>query len=235
MLQIENISAGYGAIRVLRNVSLTTQKGEIVGVIGANGAGKTTLARCISGVLTVSGGKVIFEGREMHHLPADKIVHMGIIHVPEGRHIFAPFTVYENLLLGCFSRYERPNADVREKLLQKAFDLFPILLERKKQLAGSLSGGEQQMLAISRALMAEPKLLLSDEPSLGLAPLTFATLCEAFKKINQEGVTLLLIEQNAAATLNLSNTIYVLENGRVVAHGASQDFTTDRLKELYIA
>lgn len=235
MLKVENISAGYGAIRVLRNVSLSLEKGEIVGVIGANGAGKTTLARCISGTLPVSSGRVIFEGKEIQHLSPDQIVHLSIIHIPEGRHIFAPFTVYENLLLGCFSRYDQLGTQGRERLLKKGFELFPILSQRRKQLGGSLSGGEQQMLAIARALMAEPKLLLSDEPSLGLAPLTFLTLCEAFKKINEEGVTLLLIEQNARATLNLSNKIYVFENGRVVAHGASQEFTTDRLKELYIA
>lgn len=234
MLEIENISAGYGAITVLRNVSLTMEKGEIVGVIGANGAGKTTLVRCISGILPISNGRIIFEGREIQHLSPDMIVDMRIIHIPEGRHIFAPFSVYENLILGCYSRYEQLGSNGREKLLKKGFELFPILLERRKQLAGSLSGGEQQMLAIARALMAEPKLLLADEPSLGLAPLTFVTLCDAFRKINEVGVTLLLVEQNARATLNLSNKIYVFENGCVVAHGASQEFTTDRLKELYI-
>ncbi|MGA2464861.1 MAG: ABC transporter ATP-binding protein [Thermodesulfobacteriota bacterium] len=235
MLEVENIAAGYGAIKILKGVSLTVEKGEIVGVIGANGAGKTTLASCISGILSISSGRIIFEGREIHRLSPDRIVGMRIIYVPEGRHIFAPFTVYENLVLGCYPRYKQLGSDGREKLLKRVFDLFPILCERKEQHGGSLSGGEQQMLAIARALMAEPKFLMSDEPSLGLAPLIFATVCDALKKINEEGVTVLLVEQNARATLNLSKRIYVFENGHVVAQGASQDFTVQRLKELYIA
>jgi len=235
LLQVENISAGYGAVKVLKGVSLIVDKGEIVGVIGSNGAGKTTLASCISGVLSTSQGKIIFEGKEIHRLSSDQIVSMRLIHIPEGRHIFAPFTVYENLTLGCYARYKQLGSNGREKLLRRVFDLFPILYERKGQHGGSLSGGEQQMLAVARALMAEPKLLMADEPSLGLAPLTFAALCDAFKRINEEGVTVLLVEQNARATLNLSHRIYVFENGHVVAQGASKDFTIDRLKELYIA
>lgn len=235
MLDVEKISAGYGAIDVLRGVSLTVEEGEIVGIIGANGAGKSTLASCISGVLPISQGRIIFEGREIHRLPSDRIVRMRLIHIPEGRHIFAPFTVHENLVLGCYPKYKQLGNDGREKLLRRVFDLFPILYERKEQHGGSLSGGEQQMLAIARALMAEPKLLMADEPSLGLAPLTFATLCDAFKRINEEGVTVLLVEQNARATLNLSHRIYVFENGHVVAQGESKDFTIERLKELYIA
>jgi branched-chain amino acid transport system ATP-binding protein len=235
LLRAEDISAGYGAFNVLHGISLTVEQGEIVGVIGANGAGKTTLAKCISGMLPISSGRILFEGREIQRLSPERIVNLGIIHVPEGRHIFAPFTVEENLILGCYSKYGELGRDGRERLLRKGFDLFPILDKRKGQRGGSLSGGEQQMLAIARALMGEPKLLMVDEPSLGLAPLTFASLCLAFKKINEEGVTVLLVEQNARATLNLSREIYVVENGRVVAQGASQDFTIERLKELYIA
>ena len=236
MLQVESISAGYGSITVLRNVSLVVKEREIVGVIGANGAGKTTLGRCISRTLPINSGKIIFDNREIQHLSSDRVVNsFRIIHVPEGRHIYAPFSVDENLILGCYSRYEKLGRRGREKLLSGCFNLFPILLERRKQLAGSLSGGEQQMLAIARGLMGEPRLMLVDEPSLGLAPLVFVTLCGAFKRINGEGVTLLLIEQNARAALNLSNRIYVFANGQVVACGASQEFTTDRLRELYMS
>jgi len=235
LLRIENISAGYGAINVLREVSLTAERRDVVGIIGVNGAGKTTLARCISGLLPVSNGKIIFEGKEIHRLSPDQIVTLGIIHVPEGRHIFATFTVYENLILGCYPIYEQLRSDGRERILKRVFDLFPILKERKKQVAGSLSGGEQQMLAVARAMMGEPKLLMADEPSLGLAPLIVASLCETFKWVNEEGVTVILVEQNARATLNLSKKIYVFGNGRIVAQGASRDFSTDRLRELYIS
>ena len=235
MLEVENISAGYGAIVVLRDVSITVEKGAIVGIIGVNGAGKTTLARCISGLLRINDGKIIFEDREIHRLPPDRIVNMGIIHAPEGRHIFAPFTVYENLILGCYAKYDQLGGNGREKLLKKVFDLFPRLNERKEQLAGSLSGGEQQMLVIARAMMGKPILLMADEPSLGLAPMIFASLCDTVKQINEEeDVTVLLIEQNARATLNISNKIYVFGNGSVIAQGASKDFTADKLKELYI-
>lgn len=234
MLEVKNISAGYGPVTVLRDVSLAIEEGEIIGVIGANGAGKSTLSRCISGTLPPSNGKILFKGKEIQHLPPDKIVNMGIIQIPEGRHIFAPFSVYENLMTGCYAKFGQLGRDGREKLMKRCFDLFPILAERRRQLGRSLSGGEQQMLAVARALMAEPKLLLADEPSLGLAPLTFAALCQALKKINEEGVTILLVEQNARATLNLSRKIYVFENGRIVAHGASKDFTMERLKGLYI-
>ena len=233
LLEVENISAGYGAVRVLHDVSVKVQEGEIVGVIGANGAGKTTLARCISGMLPISNGRIVFDGKEIQNLSPDKIVNMGIVHIPEGRHIFAPFSVYENLVLGCYYKKDLDNS-ARDELLNKVFVMFPILSERRRQVAGSLSGGEQQMLAIARALMGEPRLLLTDEPSLGLSPLVFADLCEKFEKINEEGVTLLLIEQNARATLSLSSKIYVFENGRVADYGESGDFTTQRLKEVYI-
>jgi len=235
LLKVENISTGYGEFNVLHGVSLTIERGEIVGVIGGNGAGKTTLARCISGMLPLSSGRIVFEGKEIQRLSPDRIVSLGIVQVPEGRHIFAPFTVQENLVLGCYCKYEKLGREGRERLLRKVFDQFPILYERKGQHGGSLSGGEQQMLAIGRALMGEPKLLMVDEPSLGLAPLIFASLCDAFKRINGEGMTVLLVEQNARAALNLSREIYVVENGRIVDRGASQDFTIDRLKELYIA
>jgi len=233
LLEVANISAGYGAVRALDDVSLTIGNGEIVGVIGANGAGKTTLARSISGILPISNGRIIFEGREIHNLSPDRIVNMGIIHIPEGRHIFAPFSVHENMVLGCYYRKHLDKSG-RKKLLQKGFEMFPVLYERRAQVAGSLSGGEQQMLAIARALMGEPRLLMTDEPSLGLSPIVFTDLCNKFKEINEEGVTLLMIEQNARATLNLSKKLYVFENGHVVDHGESQDFTTQRLKELYI-
>lgn len=236
MLEVKNISAGYGAINVLRGVTLTVEKGGIVGIIGVNGAGKTTLARCISGLLPIRGGKIIFEGLEIQHFHPERIVNIGIIHIPEGRHIFASFTVYENLILGCYSRYEQLGGDGRERLLRRVFDLFPILNERRKQVAGSLSGGEQQMLAIARAMMGKPKLLMADEPSLGLAPLIFTSLCDTFKRINEEeDVTVMLVEQNARATLNLSKKLYVFGNGCVIAQGASQDFSTERLRELYIS
>jgi len=234
-LEVENIQSGYGLISVLHGVSLIVVRGEIVGMIGANGAGKTTLVKCISRILHVRKGRIIFEGREIQRSSPEKVVKMGIITAPEGRHIFGPLTAYENLILGCYSNYNQVGTKGRERLLKRVFDLFPILQERRKQEGRSLSGGEQQMLAIGRALMAEPKLLMVDEPSLGLAPLVFASLCDTFRNLNKQGVTILLVEQNARAALSLADRIYVLENGRVAASGASQDFTLSRLKELYIA
>lgn len=233
LLEVENISTGYGAVRALDDVSMTIADGEIVGVIGANGAGKSTLARAISGILPIINGRILFEGREIQNLPPDRIVNMGVIHIPEGRHIFAPFSVYENLILGCYSKKGLDKGG-QKRLLQKGFEMFPVLYERRGQVAGSLSGGEQQMLVIARALMGEPRLLMTDEPSLGLSPIVFSDLCKKFKEINEEGVTLLMIEQNARATLSLSKKLYVFENGHVVDQGESKDFTAHRLKELYI-
>jgi len=235
MLEARDISSGYGSMTVLKGVSLKVNEGELVGVIGANGAGKSTLLRSISGLLLIRAGMVVFEGKDITNLSPDRIVQMGIIHVPEGRHIFSLLTVLENLLLGCYMNYRRLGSDGRDRLLESVFDLFPVLKKRSSQKAGTMSGGEQQMLAIGRALMGEPRLLLTDEASLGLAPLMIQLICDTFKAINDQGVTVLLAEQNAHATLKLSHRIYVLEIGKVAAEGACGEFTLDKLKELYVA
>lgn len=235
MLDVRNIYSGYGDMKILKGVSISVSKGELVGVIGANGAGKSTLLKSISGLLKINNGKIIFEDKNIANLPPDEIAKKGIIHVPEGRHIFGPLTTLENLMLGCYIRYRQLGVDGRERMLKFVFDLFPILDTRRDQRAGSLSGGEQQMLALARGLMAEPKLLFIDEPSLGLAPIIISSLCNTLKSINKQGVTILLAEQNAKATLNLAHRIYVFETGNVSAQGSSQDFTMERLKELYIA
>jgi branched-chain amino acid transport system ATP-binding protein len=235
MLNVTDISSGYGAMRILKDVSLSVCEGELVGAIGANGAGKTTLLRTISGLLTVKNGSITFGDIDITNLAADEIVRMGLVHVPEGRRIFGPLSTLDNLVLGCYLRYGTLGPGGREKLLDFVYELFPILYERREQRAGSLSGGEQQMLAVGRGLMSEPKLLLLDEFTLGLAPLVIASLCDTFRFIRTRGVTILLAEQNAQATLTLADRIYVLETGSVAAEGPGEFFTTEKLRELYIA
>ncbi|RKQ84681.1 ABC transporter ATP-binding protein [Brockia lithotrophica] len=213
MLKIENVHVYYGRIHALKGISLTVEPGEIVTLIGANGAGKTTLLRAISGLVPVREGTITFEGRPLTRLKAEEIVRLGISHVPEGRRIFANMTVRENLALGAYLR--RDPKEVAESL-ERVFALFPRLKERLQQKAGTLSGGEQQMLAIARALMARPRLLLLDEPSLGLAPLLVRQIFATLKEINEQGTTLLLVEQNAHMALSVAHRGYVLETGRIV-------------------
>ena len=213
MLKLEEVYAHYGAIHALRGVSLKVKEGEIVSLIGGNGAGKSSTLMAISGILRPSAGRITFKGEDLAHVPAHAIVERGISQVPEGRRIFSKLTVLENLEMGAYTRDDPPR--VREDL-DRIFSLFPLLGERRTQLGGTLSGGEQQMLAIGRALMVHPRLLLLDEPSLGLAPKLVETIFEVIREINAQGTTIFLVEQNAHMALSIANRGYVMEVGRVV-------------------
>lgn len=214
MLEIKNLVVGYGAITALHGISLSAKSGCIVTLIGANGAGKTTTLKTISGLLKPKSGEIFYDGKNIAGLPPHQIVARGISHAPEGRMIFANLTVLENLQLGAYLQTDK---QIVRRELEHVFNLFPRLQERKKQIAGTLSGGEQQMLAIGRALMSKPKLLLLDEPSLGLAPLLVKTIFEKIVEINREqGITILLVEQNANLALEISNFGYVLETGKII-------------------
>jgi branched-chain amino acid transport system ATP-binding protein len=213
LLSIHNLEVCYGVISALQGISLQIERGEIVTLIGANGAGKTTLLRAISGLLRPRGGKIAFEDRDITRLAAHEIVRRGISQVPEGRQIFPEHTVRENLILGAYQ--DRDKARIRAGL-DRCYSLFPVLAERRGQRAGTLSGGEQQMLAIGRALMARPKLLLLDEPSLGLAPLIVRKIFDIIREINQAGTTVFLVEQNAHMALGIAHRAYVLQTGRVI-------------------
>ncbi len=219
MLEIKNLTVDYGVITALRGISLSVKAGGIVTLIGANGAGKTTTLKAISGLLKTKSGEIFYEGRNIANLPPHQIVKLGLSHVPEGRMIFANLTVMENLLLGAYLQRDK---QIVQNELEHVFALFPRLQQREKQTAGTLSGGEQQMLAIGRALMGKPKFLMLDEPSLGLAPLLVKTIFEKIVEINrQEGITILLVEQNANLALEISHFGYVLETGKVVLSGDS--------------
>jgi branched-chain amino acid transport system ATP-binding protein len=213
MLEIKNLVVNYGVISALQGISLTVKQGTIVTLIGANGAGKTTTLKAISGLLKARGGEILYQGRNIANMPAHQIVKLGISHVPEGRMVFANLTVMENLMMGAYLQKDK---QVVARELDYGFAIFPRLKERQKQIAGTLSGGEQQMLAIARALMSTPKFLMLDEPSLGLAPLLVKTIFEKIVEINrQHGITILLVEQNANLALEISNYGYVLETGRI--------------------
>jgi branched-chain amino acid transport system ATP-binding protein len=232
LLQITGAFSGYGAIEVLKDVSLEVRPGEIVTIIGANGAGKTTTLMCISGVNRLRAGKILFQGQEIHHLPPHEIVRLGLCQSPEGRKIFPRLTVLENLELGAITRDD--HAGIRRDL-DHIYSLFPILRERTKQPGGTLSGGEQQMLAVARALMARPKLLLLDEPSLGLAPLIVTKIFEVIRTLNQDGIAVLLVEQNARMALKLAHRGYVLETGRITISAPAADLLNDeRIKHAYL-
>lgn len=224
VLDIKNIESFYGPIMAIRGVSLKVEKGQVVTVLGANGAGKSTLLRTISGIMDPEKGQVVFEGREIQGMEPHKVVGRGIVHVPEGREVFPLLTVDENLSLGAYTRNDR--AEI-EKDRQMVFEYFPILAERRHQEAGTLSGGQQQMLAIGRGLMLRPKIMLLDEPSLGLSPLLVQEIFAILKRLNKdEGVTMMLVEQNAKVALELADVGYVMEVGRIV-----MDDTADRLME----
>lgn len=212
-LEVDKLRAGYGAVQVLHEVSLHVDEGEIVSILGANGAGKTTTLLSISGLATIMGGAIRLRGENLHTLPSHEIVTKGLAQSPEGRRIFGALTVLENLGLGAFTVRDKATIDHTREWI---FELFPRLYERREQLAGTLSGGEQQMLAIARALMTQPRLLLLDEPSLGLAPLLVKAIFETVRKVNESGVTVLIVEQNARAALKLATRGYVLEMGRIV-------------------
>jgi branched-chain amino acid transport system ATP-binding protein len=220
VLELRDVDVLYGRVQALRGVSLTVGDGEIVALIGSNGAGKTTTLRTISGLIRPAGGSVLLRGQPIHELGAEKIARLGVGHAPEGRRLFSRMTVRENLDMGAYGRSDR--SGVRTDF-DRVYELFPRIKERSRQLAGSLSGGEQQMVAIGRALMARPTLLLLDEPSLGLAPIIVENLFAVIREINQGGTTVLLIEQNALLALNTARRGYVLETGEVATHGPSED------------
>lgn len=232
MLKLENVSSGYGQREVLKDVSLEIREKEIVTLIGANGAGKTTTLMTISGLVKLNSGKIILDGKEINNKPPRWIVEQGVVQIPEGRHIFPQLTVLENLEMGAFLRKDK-KAIVQD--LDYVFSLFPILAERRKQNGGTLSGGEQQMLAIARGLMARPKILLLDEPSLGLAPKLVNLIFGVISKINQEGTTILLVEQNAQQALSIANRGYVIELGKVVLEDLASNLLQNQLvKEAYL-
>ena len=235
MLQVTNLSAHYNGIAALKHVSLHVGKGEIVCLIGANGAGKSTLLNTISGLVTPSDGEINFSGKSITKLNPDRIVHRGVVQVPEGRQVFPELTVKENLQMGAYVRYRRGEKDDVEENIRKIFERFPILAERHNQPAGILSGGEQQMLAIGRALMASPMILLMDEPSMGLAPKIVVEIFEIIKALRNEGTTILLVEQNARAALKIADRGYVLETGRVVLEGEAVELMEDKeVKRAYL-
>jgi branched-chain amino acid transport system ATP-binding protein len=232
MLTLENISVNYGAIEALNGISMHVEQGEVVTLIGANGAGKTTTLRTITGLLSPRAGRVLYEDEEISGLPTHKLVARGISMSPEGRGVFANLTVRENLQMGAYLKKNK--REIAEDM-ERAYTMFPRLKERQAQKAGTLSGGEQQMLAMGRALMSRPRLLLLDEPSLGLAPLVVHTIFQAIEDIRSRGTTILLVEQNANAALRHSNRAYVLETGQIVMEGPSQDLAADpRIKEAYL-
>ena len=232
MLKVSGVSAHYGSINAVKDASLEVNQGEVVTVIGANGAGKSTLMKCIVGVMPKSGGTVEYMGQDITKTPSDKIVRMGIAMVPEGRQIFSELSVLENLKMGAYTRTKKEDLAADYDLV---FGIFPRLKERAGQKGGSLSGGEQQMLAVSRALMSRPKLLLIDELSMGLAPVLVESLFDALMDINKKGTTIVLVEQDANMALKLSNRAYVIENGTVALSGKSSDLMADdRVRELYL-
>ena len=219
MLFVEAINTFYEGIHALRNVSLHIKAGEIITLIGSNGAGKSTLLNCISGVIPTRTGSITFNQAEITGMPPEKIVGLGIVQVPEGRQIFNPLTVLENLELGAYLRFSKGNKKLIEGNLDYVMDLFPIFKERKNQKAGTLSGGEQQMLSMGRAMMGSPKLMLLDEPSLGLAPLLVKEIFHVIRKLRDDGTTILLVEQNAKAALKIANRAYVMETGKITLEG----------------
>jgi len=233
ILRVENLHIHYGALEALKGVNLQLEEGEVVTVLGANGAGKSTLLRALSGLLAPSAGAIRFAGASLQRVPAYQIVLRGISHAPEGRKVFATLSVEENLNLGAFSRRRR-RGEV-EQARRRVFELFPLLEERRRELAGRLSGGEQQMLAIGRALMSTPRLMLLDEPSLGLAPILVGRIFGIIQEINRQGVAILLVEQNAQQALRLAGRGYVLETGRISVAGTAQQLRSDpRIQEAYL-
>ena len=229
MLKVRNLEAGYGPLKVLKQVSLHVSAGEIVTLIGANGAGKSTLLRALSGLLAPGGGEVLFDGKSIRGLPAERVVDLGIALVPEGRQVFAAMSVRENLILGGYVAARRGrDGQGTPRALEQVYELFPVLRERTEQLAGTLSGGEQQMLAMGRALMTDPRLLMMDEPSMGLAPLIVRDIFRAIQRLRDEGRTVLLVEQNARAALRIADRGYVIETGKLVLEGEAGFLLSDR-------
>ena len=232
LLSVSNLSVSYGAIEAIRSCSLRVEQGEIVTLIGGNGAGKSTMLRTISGLLTPKQGTIQFEGKEIQGQPPHRIAQNGLVHVPEGRGIFANLTVEENLQLGAYSRSN--HAEIR-KDRERALEFFPRVRERLRQAAGTLSGGEQQMVAIARAMLSRPRLLMLDEPSLGLAPQIVQTIFQVIREINNSGTTILLVEQNAAMALNVAHRAYVIEVGSIEMEGAAAELaSSDEVRKAYL-
>jgi branched-chain amino acid transport system ATP-binding protein len=235
MLKIDGLNASYGSIRVLKEVSLKVPAGKVVSIIGANGAGKSTLLKSISGLMKNSRGHILYKDKDISGMPANRIVGLGISQVPEGRQIFAHLTVRDNINLGAYHYFKRSNRLEIKERMERVYEMFPILEKRSKQIAGTLSGGEQQMLAIGRALMGRPELLLLDEPSMGIAPLIVREIFNVIKQLNQSGTTVLLVEQNARAALKVAHHSYVLERGEIVLEGlAAELLDNPKVKEHYL-
>lgn len=233
MLSLNNVKSRYGRIEALHGVSLDVDEGEVVAVIGANGAGKTTMMRSISGVQPTSDGTILFEGKPLDKVPAHKRINLGIAQVPEGRHIFGPLSVEDNLLIGGWSLSSSERADPSR--LGWAYDTFPILKEKRHLPAGSLSGGQQQMLAIGRAMMVRPRLILLDEPSMGLSPLLVQQIFDTLRELKKQGITILLVEQNANAALAFVDRAYVMETGTVIIEGTAQEISANpKVREAYL-
>ncbi len=232
MLKVENLEVYYGMIQALKGISFEVNAGEVIALIGANGAGKTTILHTITGLLGAKSGSIVFEGTDLTKTPAHKIVSMGMAHVPEGRRIFQELTVFENIKLGAYTRSSKSEI---EETIEMVYDKFPRLKERKDQIAGTLSGGEQQMLAMGRALMSHPKIILMDEPSMGLSPLYVNEIFKIIEEISASGTTVLLVEQNAKKALSIANRAYVLETGKVVLEGNAKNLINDdSIKKAYL-
>lgn len=232
LLELKDLEVYYGMIQAIKGVSFEVNEGEVIALIGANGAGKTTILHTITGLLSPKKGSVLFEGTDITKIPAHKIVSLGMAHVPEGRRVFAQMSVYQNLKMGAFTRTDKEEI---ESTLEMVYKRFPRLEERRNQLAGTLSGGEQQMLAMGRALMSHPKIILMDEPSMGLSPILVNEIFDIIRSVNEAGTTVLLVEQNAKKALAVANRAYVLETGKIVASGDAKDLMNDdSIKKAYL-
>lgn len=233
MLEVKDLSVYYGVIQALKGISFEVEEGDVIALIGANGAGKTTTLHALTGLIPVKSGSIVFEGKDITKIPGYKLVSMGIAHVPEGRRVFAQLTVLQNLKMGAYTRNSKQES---EETIKKIYRRFPRLEERKNQLAGTLSGGEQQMLAMGRALMSHPRLIVMDEPSMGLSPLYVNEIFEIIKEISAEGTTVLLVEQNAKKALSIANKAYVLETGTIVLRGDAKELmNNDQVKKAYLS
>ena len=232
MLEVKDLEVYYGMIQAIKGVSFHVDQGEVIALIGANGAGKTTILHTVTGLLSPKKGSVVFEGQEVTKIPAHKIVSLGMAHVPEGRRVFAELSVYENLKMGAYTRKDKSEI---EENLQKIYERFPRLKERKNQMAGTLSGGEQQMLAMGRALMSQPKIILMDEPSMGLSPILVNEIFDIIQEVSKSGTTVLLVEQNAKKALSIADRAYVIETGRIALEGRAEDLLRDdSIKKAYL-
>ncbi len=232
MLEIKDLEVYYGMIQAIKGISFQVNEGEVIALIGANGAGKTTILHTVTGLLSPKCGSVLFEGKDITKVPAHKIVSLGMAHVPEGRRVFAELTVYENLKMGAYTRKDK---NEMEQTLESVYQRFPRLRERKNQLAGTLSGGEQQMLAMGRALMSHPKIILMDEPSMGLSPILVNQIFDIIEEVSKSGTTVLLVEQNAKKALAIADRAYVLETGKIVLEGDADDLlNNDSIKKAYL-